>query len=188
MDPQHEGVDLNSYPRSIKGNWCGLFGAPFADVDAVIRYTQPANFFVFDKTPGEVPDQTTSPGDDGMFMVYRIDSIQNNSPLLGGSAFTFKLANLFVTTRNQTSGNTDLDQFLKSAHDQKVIPSGDIVSHLRTIVVRVAGDPQSLKTAAESLHYCEPGINVSVLRSSPNQTPQFIDPMTRQLATTIKNA
>ena len=121
-------------------------------------------------------------------MVYRIDSIQTNSSLLGGAAFTFKLANLFVTTRNQTSGNTDLDQYLKSAHDQKIIPSGDIVLHLGTIVVRVAGDPQSLKTATVPLHYWEPGINVSVLRSSPNQTPQFLDPMTPQLATTIKNA
>ena len=186
MNPQNEGVDPN-YPKPIKGNWCGLFGGPFGDADAVISFSQPANFFVFDKTPGEVPDQTTSPGVDGMFMVYRIDSIRNNSALFGGSPFTFKLANLFANKPDQKSGNTSLDQYLKSAPDQKTVIGGDIVSNLGTIVVEVAGDPQSLKNAAVPLRFSESGVSVSIVRSVPNQVPQFIDPMTPQLAAKIKN-
>ena len=112
MNPQTEGVE---FVGPIKGNWCGLFGGPFGDPDVTIVYSQPANFFVFDKTPGEVPDQSTSPGGNGMFMVYRIESIQNNSPLFTGSGFNFMLASLFANKRDERSGSTSLDQYLKSA-------------------------------------------------------------------------
>ena len=187
IDPANEGV-MPDYPRPIKGNWCGLFGKSFGEPEVVIHYSQVANFPKFDETPGDPnPFHPTINSFDGMFIIYRIDSIDNNTPLFGGVNFDFKLANLFATKRDEQSGNPGLDKFLKSAPDQKTIPSGKSASGLGTIVIRVAGAPLSLMTAVAPLHYCAPGINVSMARNSPKSVPQFIDLMSVGLATEIKN-
>jgi hypothetical protein len=150
----------------------------------VIRYWQPANFYVFKND-----NTTTSPGTSGMFVIYKITSIQNLYPLFGADSkfFDFKLPNLFAVKPSQISGNTSLDPYFKSAPNSKTVPPGDFITNLGTFVVNVSGDPKSLKTAKIDLSYKSvQGLNISVLREPNLSGPIFEDSMTPQKAANYK--
>jgi len=182
-DPAHEGVAPN-YPRPIRGNWHGLTGGVFGEPDIAIIYSQPANFYVFDDQ--QVPNTTTGAGS-GMFMVYRIRSIMcPGLDLFKSSDFTFDLSKVVVSTIHERSGNTSLDLVLRSAPDTLPLnftPHFDV----GTIVVNVSGDPVALKTSQRALHYLGPsGLAIQIRRNSGDPPTWFADPMTPEVAASLK--
>jgi hypothetical protein len=166
------------------------FALPFAtgaraDEAVTIRYYQPANFYVFQND-----NITGSPGENGMFMVYRITSISNDYLLFSQNAkwFDFDLSKLWAGTPKEVSGNTSLDQYFKSAPNKKHLAPGDQLIKLGTIVINVSGDPNKLKTAKVDLHYTAPkGIKVILVREPNWKGPIFDDPMTPWKAAMYKS-
>jgi hypothetical protein len=184
---QYTRVDLatkkadDNYPRSIKGNWCGLYGGAFGNPDVHIAYRQKANFHVFDKGEGN----TTGAGN-GMFILYTIEGAVNHRDI--GSNFNYQLAKISASKPDEVSGNTTLDTFIKSAPDSATVPGGEDPTQIGgRIVIRVEGDPLSLKTKLVPLHYCDQaGWAVEMGRNTAfPQDPIFGDPMTKALASSL---
>jgi len=165
----------------IRGKYFGLLVAVAGSISflgcsdtVTIRYEQPANFYVFDKDPGGTPHTTTSAAD-GMFMVYKIKSIENNKA--GAKDFDFKLAKLYASTVEEVSGNTSLGQW-ETAQDAQVA-KGTSATNLGRIIIRVSGDPMQMKNAWQALHYASAsGESVLLIQEPPVPTPQFLDPGT----------
>jgi hypothetical protein len=142
-----------------------------------IHYTQPANAYVFDNNPTGSPHTTTGAAN-GMFVVYCINQIENtDSQALD---FPFTLSKVYAQNTSNISGNTSLDQWVKTASD-KLIPKGTISGNIGRIVVHIDGDPLSLKTAIQNLSYNSSSTDSVVMvrdGGSPPPAPKFLDPMT----------
>ena len=121
-----------------------------------------------------------------MFILYNLEGAVNYRDI--GSTFNFELSRISASKPDEVSGNTSLDWQIKSSPDTDTIPGGQDVKIIGgRIVIRVEGDPQSLKTKLIPLHYCGPSgwsINMSRNANFP-QDPIFADPMTKQLASSL---
>lgn len=143
----------------------------------IIKYKQVANCYVFDKEPSGQPHTTTSAGN-GMFMIYRITAIQNTGK--DAVDFNFQLSKLYASDTGEVSGNTSLDNLVKTAPDNKLVPKGTTATNIGRIIINVAGDPNQLKTAKQALHY-NSSQGESVLpadEDSGTNTTKFLDPCT----------
>jgi hypothetical protein len=144
----------------------------------IINYTQPANCFIFDSDPTGTPHTTTSAGN-GMFMIYKISSIQNTEA--DAVDFDFKLSKVFAGDQSQVPDTIPIVPTAQTAPATKSVPKGTTASNLGRFVIKVAGDPNQLKTATQFLTYnSSTGESVLMVNqdSKPNQTPkaQFLDP------------
>jgi hypothetical protein len=146
----------------------------------IIKYTQPANCFVFDPNPGGTPHTTTSAGN-GMFMIYKISSIQNTDP--DAVDFNFKLSKIFASNPNEVPGTIPIMPTAQTAPDTKLVPKGTTANNLGRFIINVAGDPNQMKTATELLKYnSSSGESVLMVNTDakPNEVPKakFLDPCT----------
>lgn len=150
----------------------GLLGCK--DNLVTIHYTQPANAYVFDQDPTGTPHTTTGAGD-GMFVVYCINQIENKDSK--AIDFQFMLSKVYAQNTSNASGNTSLDQWVKTASD-KLVPKGTTSAKIGRIVIHVDGDPAGLKTALENLNYHSSGTDsVILVRDGGIVAPKFLDPM-----------
>jgi hypothetical protein len=134
-----------------------------------VKYRQPVNFYVFDKCPACSPHQTVDAAD-GMFMVYCVVSVTNTGK--GAVDFLFDLGKLYASDYSQVSGNTSLDSYLKTASNMTV-PKGTTKSSIGRIVIHVSGDPNSMKTVNQPLHYHSAGAESVLVVADSTQQPQY---------------
>ena len=139
-----------------------------------IHYSQPANAYVFDQDPTGSPHTTTS-ASNGMFMIYCIGQIENHDT--NAKDFNLKLSKLHATNDPaDVSGSTSLDQWVKTASDQTV-KAGTTSPKIGRIIVRVDGDPTTMKNQPENLFYSSSsGESVLLVREGGN-SPKFLDPL-----------
>src|SRR4029077_4215934 len=109
----------------------------------IIKYTQPANCYVFDNNPGGSPHSTTSAGN-GMFMIYKISSIQNTEA--DAVDFNFKLSKIYAANPNEVPGTIPIVPNAQTAPATKLVPKGTTATNLGRFIINVAGDPNQLKT------------------------------------------
>ena len=102
----------------------------------IIKYTQPANCYIFDNNPGGSPHTTTSAGN-GMFMIYKISSIQNTEA--DAVDFNFKLSKIFASNPNEVPGTIPIVPTAQTAPDTKLVPKGTTASNLGRFVIIVGG-------------------------------------------------
>jgi hypothetical protein len=168
---------------SIRRHWYGLLGGPFGQPDVTINYSQTANFNSF-------VDDNHQVGAGGMFMIYKIKTIVNNQAATGTNSvpnWEFDLSRVFVSDTSERSGNFHLDPYLKSAPDNlSVSPGSHSLSSKGTLVVDVAGDPKSLKTAFRPLHYHLDGVSVLAVRTPGDHDPVFVYELTSESAGKFK--
>jgi len=145
-----------------------------------INYTQPNNCYIFDNNPTGSPHTTTSAGN-GMFMIYKISSIQNTEA--DAVDFNFKLSKIYAATPSQTPETIPIVPTAQTAPDTKLVPKGTTATDLGRFVIKVAGDPNSLKTATQYLNYSSSS-GESVLLVNTDSTSsgvpkaKFLDPCT----------
>ena len=146
----------------------------------IIKYTQPANCYIFDNNPGGSPHTTTSAGN-GMFMIYKISSIENTEA--DAVDFNFKLSKVFAANPNEVPGTIPIVPNAQTAPDTKSVPKGTTANNLGRFIINVAGDPNQLKTSTQYLNYnSSSGESVLLVNtdSKPNEAPKakFLDPCT----------
>jgi len=146
----------------------------------LINYTQPANCWEFDSNPGGSPHTTTTAGN-GMFMIYKISSIQNTEA--DAVDFNFKLSKIYAAVPSQTPETIPIVPTAQTAPDTKSVPKGTTATNLGRFIIKVAGDPNSLKTATQYLNYSSSS-GESVLLVNTDSTssgvpkPKLLDPCT----------
>lgn len=139
-----------------------------------IKYTQPANCFIFDTNPTGTPHTTTSAGN-GMFMIYKIHSIENTEA--DAVDFTLKLSKIFASNQNENPAEVPIIPDAQNVPDNKLVPKGTTAANLGRIVIVVAGDPNQLKTAPQFLNYnSSSGESVLMVNQDSKPKPQFLDP------------
>lgn len=146
----------------------------------IIRYSQPANCYVFDNNPGGSPHTTTSAGN-GMFMIYKISSIQNTEA--DAVDFNFKLSKIYANNPSEVPGTIPIVPTAQTAPETKLVPKGTTANNLGRFIINVAGDPNQLKTATQFLNYnSSSGESVLMVNedSTSNGVPKakFLDPCT----------
>lgn len=141
---------------------------------ATINYDQAANCAVFDQDPTGTPHDTLGAG--GIFMLYRITSIDNTKSQ--AADFHFQVGKLSAGGAN-AQATSFLGPLVKTATDQ-VIPKGQLVQNIGwTVVDFPTTNPSADKTSSAALNYSA-GANESVLpvNTAASSKPAFLDPCT----------
>ncbi len=143
-----------------------------------IKYTQPANCFIFDSNPTGTPHTTTS-ASGGMFMIYKIHSIENTEA--DAVDFNLKLSKIFASNQNENPDEIPIVPDAQNAPDNKLVPKGTTATNLGRIVIKVLGDSNQLKTTAQFLTYnSATGESVLMVNQDTKPSgvpkPTFLDP------------
>ncbi len=143
-----------------------------------IKYTQPANCYLFDSDPTGTPHNTAGAGN-GMFMIYKIHSIENKEA--DAVDFNFKLTKIFAGNQNENPDEISIMPDAQNAPDTKLVAKGTTATNLGRFVIKVAGDPNQMKTASQFLTYnSSSGESVLMVNqdSKPSGVPKptFLDP------------
>lgn len=151
----------------------GLCGCPPITNTVTITYEEAANFSEFDAPNGSggLPVKTFA---SGLFVAYKIDSIQNTAS--GATDFAWDPSLVYVNTAPQSVvvGGT-LAPF--STATARVVPKQTVSGSLGRIIIDVQGNPNDIKNADNNLNYHTPA-GESVLFVRKAATKQFLDPGT----------
>lgn len=114
-----------------------------------------------------------------MFMIYKIHSIENTEA--DAVDFDFKLSKVYAANTSQVPETIPIVPTAQTAPETKLVPKGTTATNLGRFVIKVAGDPNQLKTATQYLTYnSSTGEGVLMVNedSKPNEVPKakFLDP------------
>ena len=154
----------------VTASLIGFCGCPPINNTVIITYEEDADFSEFD-TPndsGGLPIKTFA---SGLFVAYKIDSIQNTAA--GATNFTFD-PTLFY---DNTSPESHLvgGPLAPYSAPSRVVPPGTVASSVGRIILDVQGDPNSIKNDNNHLFYHTPS-GESVILTRNTVPKQFLDP------------
>ncbi len=141
------------------------------DYSVVIEYEEAAVFSEFDAppAPGAVPVKTFASG--GIFVAYRIVSIQNTGA--GAKDFSFDPNKLFAGTPASKMAGGVLAPY--STVKPMLVAKGTTAPSIGRLIINVSGDPKDLTTADNNLLY-ESGAGESVLFNRRPVAKKVLDP------------
>jgi hypothetical protein len=157
-----------------------VLGCENKDNLVVIKYRQVANWYEYkEDNAGSIGSESAGKG---MFMMYRIDAIENKSDK--AVPFKFEVARVYAKDIDDEHDSASLaeNNLLNKATD-KTVNAGETLVNPGCIILRVADeDPQSLKNVMIYLNYNVPSSGQSVLteRNSSNVSVDFFSPGTEK--------
>lgn|GEM_PF-4443034 len=141
-------------------------------MNATIKYSQLANCWEYNTY-----DNGSTSGDagDGLFMLYRINSIETSS-----GTFYFYPDRLYVGDKSNTSGNGGVNTLIANHPTNKTIPAGSKITGVGKLFFQVplSGDLSSQKHTAKPLQYKHPNFHTVTLIKEGKPDPDFLTPCT----------
>jgi len=139
---------------------------------ATIRYSQLANCWQYNTESG------TGTAGDGLFMLYRINSIETSS---GSSVFYFHADRLFVGNPSNGAGPGGVNNLISKLATDKTLYGGDKVTGVGKLFFQVplSGDLSSQKHTTKPLQYkpSSSSQSITLLQDVP-PTPDYLQPCT----------
>lgn len=137
-----------------------------------IHYDQAATCYLFDSNPTGQPHTTTSSAN-GLFVIYKIKSIDNNSS--GAKDFNFNPTKVY--NGNQNFANNQSFDYLLQLAQPHTVAKGTTATDLGRLVIDTTADPKTDQKADFPLHYNSgSGESVLLVRDNPNTPSPFLDP------------
>ena len=137
-----------------------------------IHYDQVATCYVFDSNPTGSPHTTTQSGN-GLFVIYKIKSIDNTSS--GAKDFNFTPSKVY--SGNQNIANNQSFDYLLQLAQPKTVAKGTTANDLGKIIIDTTADPKTDQKANFPLLYNSgSGESVLLARDNLNTPSPFLDP------------
>lgn len=137
-----------------------------------VHYDQAATCFLFDSNPTGSPHTTTSSAN-GLFVIYKIKSIDNTSS--GAKDFTFDPSKVYSGSQNMA--NSQSFDYLLQLAQAKTVAKGTVANNLGKLIIDTTADPKKDQKADFPLRYnSASGESVLLVRDNPNAAPPFLDP------------
>lgn len=137
-----------------------------------VHYDQAATCYLFDSNPTGQPHTTTS-SQNGLFVIYKIKSIDNTSS--GAKDFNFNPTKVY--NGNQNFANNQSFDYLLQLAQPHTVAKGTTATNLGRLVIDTTADPKADQKADFPLRYNSgAGESVLLVRDNPNTPPPFLDP------------
>lgn len=137
-----------------------------------VHYDQVATCYLFDSNPTGSPHTTTS-SNNGLFVIYKINSIDNTSS--GAQDFNFAPSKVYSGSQN-FANNQSFDYLLQLAQP-KTVAKGTVANGLGKLIIDTTANPKTDQKANFPLLYNSgSGESVLLVRDNPNAAPPFLDP------------
>lgn len=143
-----------------------------SDDTVTLHYDESATCYLFDSDPTGSPHTTTS-SSNGLFVIYKINSIDNTKS--GAKDFNFTPAKVYSGSQN-FANNQSFDYLLQLAQP-KTVPKGSVANNVGKIIINSSADPKKDQQANFPLYYnSSSGESVLLVRDNINTPPPFLDP------------
>lgn len=147
---------------------CGPNGSAITGT-VTITYHKAGGCAIFDDTPVAAPDTVQTAGDDGLFVVYVVDSIANTAG--GAKDFAFD-PSLFYVSTGSTPAMFPFDKYFTLK--PQTVKAGSTATQPGWTALLVGGVPSEVQSNTDHLQYHSPS-GVSVVLANQNDNNALIN-------------